>query len=139
MPVFLDHHGTRGDPHIVNIFISTAPAKLPWPLLKRAVYQIRDQLIADGWKPALYKGEGNGNDVLTNMLEKPRPNDFDTSVGGVFFGKGSTALSINVRRVDRPDPGQKFYDGTDFIYIIELDRRAEWNVIYGFDGTIRLP
>ena len=132
----------RDDPHLVHIWVTTAPRKLTWSELKGQMYEIDRKLLADGWHPAIYGKEGSASDLLTRMLKQPtwaRTDHGATSIGSVTYGKGDIALSLSARRLQPALLAEDPLAGTEFIHWIELDRRAEWNKTYDFDGSIILP
>lgn len=59
------------DPHLIHLWVTTAPDSLTWEHLKQQMYDIRRRLHEDGWKPAHYKEGKNADELLTKMLERP--------------------------------------------------------------------
>ncbi len=132
------------DPHLIHLWVTTAPDKLTWDQLKHQMYDIRRRLHEDGWKPAHYNKENKSADeLLTEMLEHPPVKEWgdgwDKEVGGVTYGKGDVALSLSAKRLGEVPPGHGPLDGTEFIHYVEMDRRAEWEKTYDYDGGIKLP
>lgn len=132
------------DPHIAHLWVTTAQGKLTWDQLKQQMYDIRRRLHEDGWKPAHYKKEGKSADeLLTQMLDHPPVKEWgdgwDKEVGGVTYGKGDVALSLSAKRLSEVPQGRSPIEGKEFIHYIELDRRAEWEKTYDYDGGIKLP
>ena len=133
----------RGDdPRLISLWVTTAPDKLSWDRLITQMYDIRRRLHEDGWKPAHYNAEGrDADELLTRMLEHPAtPGEgWNGKVGGVTYGKGDAALSLSAKRLSPVPPGRSPYGGEEFIHYVEMDRRAEWEKTYDYDGGIKLP
>jgi len=130
------------DPRLISLWVTTAPDKLSWDQLIAQMYDVRRRLHEDGWKPAHYNTEGrDADDLLTEMLQRPaaRADGWDGNVGGVTYGKGNAALSLSAKRLSPAPPGRSPYGGAEFIHYVEMDRRAEWEKTYDYDGGIKLP
>lgn len=55
------------------------------------------------------------------------------------YGKGDVALSVSAKRLSEVPPGRSPIEGKEFIHYVELDRRAEWEKTYNYDGSIKFP
>ncbi len=136
--------GPHDEPRLVHLWVTTAPEKCSWEQLKRQMYDIRRRLHEDGWKPAHYNKEGkDADELLTRMLEHPPVAEWGEGwggqVGGVTYGKGNAALSLSAKRLTPAPPGRNPLEGEEFIHYVEMDRRAEWEETYDYDGGIKLP
>lgn len=131
------------DPHLIHLWVTTTPDSLTWEHLKQQMYDIRRRLHEDGWKPAHYKQGKNADELLTKMLEHPPVKEWgegwDKEVGSVTYGKGDVVLSLSAKRLSEVPQGRSPIEGKEFIHYVELDRRAEWEKTYDYDGGIKLP
>ena len=131
------------DPHLVHLWVTTAPDTFTWEQLHRQMHDIRRRLHEDGWKPARYKEGKNADELLAKMLDHPPVREWgerwNKEVGGVTYGKGDVALTLSARRLGGVPPGRSPLEGKEFIHYAELDRRAEWAKTYNYDGSINLP
>jgi hypothetical protein len=118
--------GQDDDQHLTFIHITTAHNQLSWPQLKTELSDIQQRLHADGWKPVQYKEGQTADEVLKEMLEKPKLNTFENDLGGVTYGKGEVALSLLAKRLSMPAEGADPLAANDFIHWIELQPRQVW-------------
>jgi len=133
------------DPHLIHLWVTTAPDKLTWDQLKHQMYDIRRRLHEDGWKPDHSKAQDTGkvttaDETLADMVDKPDRKDWDGSAGGVgaSYGKGDVALSVSAKRLTPPGEHEDPLSGKEFIYWIELETREHWEESYK-DSNVTLP
>lgn len=134
------------DPHLVHVWVTTAPDSLTWEQLKQHLKVLRQQLHEDGWKPELFKDSGTGrvttaDEALADMVDKPDKEDWDGKAGGpgASYGKGNVVLSVSARRLTPPREGEDPLSGKEFIYWIELETRERWEH-YNYKGSgVTLP
>ena len=112
------------DPHIVSISVGTAKKLMTWEEFKADVLDVQRRLHADGWKPVRYSTGRTADEVLHEMLEKPKIEQ--SQMGAVTYGKGDVALSLYLIKQSSPTASQDPLAAADFIHRVELEPRSAW-------------
>src|SRR5437870_705612 len=66
----------EGDQKLAEINIGIAPRKVTWSELGKAMREVEQRLIDDGWKPARYKEGVTTQESLNKMLSGEPPVDY---------------------------------------------------------------